>query len=106
MDNEGLISILELAEYYSNGKRQMEAKLPYHLNVIDELYINENGHSRILAKLLQYKNENRHYDMLESLITYIYEQMKKDSFGFIFFFRKSVFVLFQPCPRWASLCFS
>ena len=83
MDNEGLISILELAEYYSNGKRQMEAKLPYHLNVIDELYINENGHSRILAKLLQYKCQNQHYEMLESLIDFIAENLKKDSFGSI-----------------------
>ena len=36
-------------------KRYMEEKLklPYHINVIDELHINENGHSRILLKLLQ-----------------------------------------------------
>ena len=71
MNNEELISLIELVEYYNNGKRQMEAKLPYHLNVIDELYINENGHSRILAKLLQYKSENQQYDMLESIIDFI-----------------------------------
>ena len=83
MNNEELISMLELAEYYSNGKKQLEANLPYHLNVIDELYINENGHSRILAKLLQYKSQNRHYEMLESLIAYVTEKLKKDSFGSI-----------------------
>ena len=83
MDNEELINMLELAEYYSNSKRQMEAKLPYHLNVIDELYINENGHSRILTKLLQYKCQNQHYEMLESLIDFIAENLKKDSFGSI-----------------------
>lgn len=83
MDNEELINMLELAEYYSNSKRQMEAKLPYHLNVIDELYINENGHSRILSKLLQYKCQNQHYEMLESLIDFIAENLKKDSFGSI-----------------------
>ena len=32
-------------------------KLPYHLNIIEELHSNENAHSRILAKLLQYKNQ-------------------------------------------------
>lgn len=83
MNNKELIGLLELAEYYSNGRRQMESRLPYHLNVIDELYINENGHSRILAKLLQYKSQNQHYEMLESLITYVTEKLKKDSFGSI-----------------------
>lgn len=81
MNNEELINMLELAEYYSYGKRQMEAKQPYHLNVIDELYINENGHSRILAKLLQYKSQNQHYEMLESLIGFVTENLKKESFG-------------------------
>lgn len=83
MDYEGLISMLELAEYYSNGMRQMEARLPYHLNVIDELYINENGHSRILAKLLQYKSENQQYDMLESIIDFISRETRMESFGSI-----------------------
>ena len=83
MDNEELINMLELAEYYCNSKRQMEAKLPYHLNVIDELYINENGHSRILAKLLQYKSQTQQYEMLESLIDFVAENLKKDSFGSI-----------------------
>ena len=81
MNNVVLISVLELADYYCNSRRQLEAKQPYHLNVIDELYINENGHSRIMAKLLQYKSENQHYEILESLIVYIAENMKKDSFG-------------------------
>ena len=27
-------------------------KLPYHINLIDELHANENAHSRILEKLL------------------------------------------------------
>ena len=60
MNKENLISILELANYNSFGKRQLEAEWPYHLNIIDELYINENGHSIILAKLLQYKSDNQH----------------------------------------------
>lgn len=83
MNNEELISLIELVEYYNNGKRQMEAKLPYHLNVIDELYINENGHSRILAKLLQYKSENQQYDMLESIIDFISRETRMESFGSI-----------------------
>lgn len=83
MNKEELISMLELVDYYSIGKNQLEAKQPYHMNIIDELYINENGHSRILAKLLQYKSQNQHYEMLESLIAFIAENIKKDSFGSI-----------------------
>jgi len=33
-------------------------KLPYHINIIDEIHADENAHSRILAKLLQYKKDN------------------------------------------------
>ena len=78
----GLKSIFELLDYYGGIKKQMEAKQPYHLNVIDELYINENGHSRILAKLLQYKSQTQHYDILESLLGFIAEK-KNESFGSI-----------------------
>ena len=77
-----LKNIFDLLDYYIGVKKQMEAKQPYHLNVIDELYINENGHSRILAKLLQYKSETQHYEMLESLLCFIAEK-KNESFGSI-----------------------
>ena len=77
-----LQNIFELLDYYSGIKKQMEAKQPYHLNVIDELYINENGHSRILAKLLQYKSETQRYEILESLLGFITEK-KNESFGSI-----------------------
>ena len=77
-----LKSIFELLDYYSGIKKIMEAKQPYHLNVIDELYINENGHSRILAKLLQYKSETQRYEILESLLGFITEK-KNESFGSI-----------------------
>lgn len=80
MNNEELIKILELSKCYCDGKRQFEAKLPYHLNIIDELYINENGHSRILTKLLQYKSESQRYELLESFIQYVYEVTRKESF--------------------------
>lgn len=46
-------------------------KLPYHLNIIDELHINENGHSRILMRLFCYRNANGEYEFLKSFIDYI-----------------------------------
>lgn len=56
-----------------------EVKLPYHINVIDELNANENAHSRILAKLLQQKNpESNRFEILESFVQYL--KKKSDSF--------------------------
>ncbi len=43
-------------------------KLPYHINIIDELRANENAHSRILVKLLKYKIGNE-YPILKSFLT-------------------------------------
>lgn len=52
-------------------KERERLSLPYHINIIDELHINENGHSRILLKLLQYQNEQGEYTFLHSLFSYI-----------------------------------
>jgi len=57
--------------------------LQHHINVIDELRpkAHENAHSRILAKLLQYKNpENYEYEILENLIKYIVDKKGVHSF--------------------------
>lgn len=53
---------------------------PYHLNIIEELHANENAHSRILAKLFQYKNTNEEYIILKSFVEYIKENNKAKSF--------------------------
>lgn len=42
-------------------------KLPYHINLIDELHADENAHSRIFAKLLRYKDKNE-YPFLKSFL--------------------------------------
>jgi len=49
-------------------------KLPYHINLIDELHANENAHSRILEKLLKQKTHNGKFEILESFISYIKEK--------------------------------
>lgn len=43
------------------------AKLPYHINVIDELHADENSHSRIFAKLLRYQ-VNSKFSLLEHFL--------------------------------------
>ena len=61
---DGFFHLLE--EFTGRYKRLIE-KLPYHINVIDELHVNENANSRILASLLQY-NENGEYTLFKSFI--------------------------------------
>ncbi len=63
--------ILQFAEDYCQKLDEVKRDQPYHLNIIEELHINENAHSRILAKLLQYKDQERKYVFLESLLEYI-----------------------------------
>lgn len=72
--------LFELAKKVSRIKEEHKGQLPYHINVIDELYINENAHSRILAKLLQFKGPSGTYEILESLIEFI--KRKKTSIEF------------------------
>jgi len=57
-------------------------KLPYHINLIDELHANENAHSRILEKLLNQKTHNGKFEILESFIDYLKEK-GGDSFNTI-----------------------
>ncbi|MBR6750438.1 MAG: PD-(D/E)XK nuclease family protein [Bacteroidaceae bacterium] len=66
--------VMELAVEVKRCIEQNRHLLPYHLNIIDELHINENGHSRILCKLLQYKSLSGEYVVLQSLLRYIAEQ--------------------------------
>lgn len=75
--------LLELSDTYRERYEQEKAQLPYHLNVIDELHINENGHSRILFKLLNFKNERGEHEMLNSLLEYIRGKRVSDAFDCI-----------------------
>jgi len=56
---------------YLEKYRKAEAKLPYHINLIDELHADENAHSRILAKLLKQKSPYGKYEILESFVRYL-----------------------------------
>ena len=75
--------LFDLVEAVEKIKEEWLSKLPYHLNVIDELHINENAHSRILTKLLQYKSESGRYEFLESLLAYIVTKRDCTAFGYI-----------------------
>ena len=69
-------SLIKLLNDFNERYTILKRSLPYHLNVIDELHINENAHSRILCKLLQYQSESGKYEFLESLIRFIVNKDK------------------------------
>ena len=69
------------AEEFVKLMHREERQLPYHMNVIDELHINENGHSRILLKLLQFKNEKGEYEFLDSLLRYVKDKNRISQFS-------------------------
>ncbi len=59
--------LLKLIVDFSKIYDVEKAKLPYHINLIDELHADENAHSRIFAKLLRY-TENNKYPFLEKFL--------------------------------------
>jgi hypothetical protein len=72
--NNETISLLEFLDGFKKVYDREEKKIPYHINLIDELHASENAHSRILEKLLcQQEPINKNYEILESFIQYISE---------------------------------
>lgn len=71
MTSEGFKKVLKIARDINNFIAEKEKTQLYNINVIDELHANENAHSRILRKLLQYQDSFNRYRILESLIHYI-----------------------------------
>lgn len=68
--------IFAFSDEFAKQLKAERAKLPYQLNLLDELRPNdhriyENCHSRILWKLLQYKNAQGAYEIYGSLLQYI-----------------------------------
>jgi hypothetical protein len=58
-----ILESLQLSGIYHTEKEKLIKNAPYHLNIIDELHANENSHSRILVKILQYQGNNRHVNL-------------------------------------------
>ncbi|MGL4956444.1 MAG: PD-(D/E)XK nuclease family protein [Bacteroidales bacterium] len=67
-------SLLEYLQRYGELLLKLEAKQPYHINLIDELRANENAHSRILGKLLQQTTSHNQFEILKSFIEYLTEK--------------------------------
>ncbi len=78
MNEQQLSDLWNFASEFSKIKEEEQKKLPFHLNLVDQLHINENAHSRILMHLLSYTNENGKYVFLTSLIDLIKERLSGD----------------------------
>ena len=63
MENKQIDDLIKLINGFNKRYKELESRLPYHINVIDELHINENAHSRILCKLLLYQTANGKFEM-------------------------------------------
>lgn len=81
---------LQLIDAFRKKYNEVLPKMPYNINIIDELHINENGHSRILTKLLQFKNQDGKYEILESLLKYIVEEIHCENFRKIKIFNPEI----------------
>lgn len=84
LSKNAIKSVLNLSNKFYLCYESEKKKLPYHLNLIDELRANENAHSRILVKLLQYKPNNQ-FAILQRFIDFIQEKNKE-----IFEFKQSL----------------
>ncbi len=56
------------AKELSDQYEKLKSKEAYHINVIDELHANENAHTRILVRLLEYNQLGR-YPILETFLS-------------------------------------
>ena len=83
MNEQELSDLLDFAKEFSITKENEKQKLPFHLNLIDQLHINENAHSRILMHLLRYQDKERKYVFLSSLIELICKKKQKEGFRFV-----------------------
>ena len=81
MSQVDLKKTLDIVKAINEYIARKEKDLPYNINVIDELHANENAHSRILCKLLQYKDSSNKYRILEDLIQYISLLEGKEKFA-------------------------
>jgi len=74
---------LEFVEKFREQYLKEAKKLPYRINLIDELRARENAHSRILEKLLRQETPCGKFEILESFLQFCSE--KSASFGNICF---------------------
>lgn len=61
LTQEELNRLLGLAESYNEEREKKLGKLPFRYNVLEEVRVNENAHTRLLMRLLEYKRARQHF---------------------------------------------
>lgn len=90
--------VFQLCETIKNIKAKEERNIPYHLNIIDLLWADENAHSRILTHLLK-QNDKGRFEILESFIQFLFT--RNDNFNFeisvpkVYFNNKNIDILIK-----------
>ena len=81
LSSQRMQEVFTLVKAINDFVAAKKKNLPYNINVIDELHANENAHSRILRKLLQYQDSFYRYRILKSLLHYISLLEGKEKFA-------------------------
>lgn len=58
---EEVKNLLDLVEKYREEREEKLGKLPFRYNVLEEVRVNENAHTRLLMRLLEYKRARQHF---------------------------------------------
>ena len=74
MSKDGILKILPT---YVSAKNENKELLNYSLNIIDTLHADENGHTRILVKILDYENNNSEKLFLKKFIDLLNERLEE-----------------------------
>ena len=53
--------LLDLAKSYNEEREKKLGELPFRYNVLEEVRVNENAHTRLLMRLLQYEPARQHF---------------------------------------------
>lgn len=78
---DNMRTVFEFFDGFGEIYRREKKRLPYHINIIDELRADENAHSRILAKFLMHRDfTNNEYDILKSFMGFVVENCNKKDF--------------------------
>ena len=64
------VYVEKLSETYYNKYQEEKEKLPYYFNIIDEIGADENGHTRLLVKLFNYKDKNGIRIIIKSFLNF------------------------------------
>ena len=74
--------LLDIKQNIEKERKRIQKEadsLPYQINIIDELHVDERANSRILAKLFQFQSEKGKYEILQSFIDYLRENIRNGS---------------------------